>query len=241
MAAPEGLSVSDDQVRDLARELLAREEFAQWRGPPGAVEQLRQAVIEWSHGLVAWLRGLWQWVPDWMRDAVELVGTVFSGLFRMLVGDGPVATPLRWLLGVALLAVVVAAAVVLARSLRDAVARTVGPEQPAGSEGRERSLLGEAERLARSERFLEAAHCAQLAALELLLKRRWIELARSEPNRTLRQRLAKTSLPEAERSEFASLLDRLESHWFRDRAEDRDLYLAWRGLHARLADLAGLP
>jgi hypothetical protein len=236
-----GLSVSDDQVRSLARELLAREEFAQWRGPPGALEQLRQAVVEWGHRLVEWLRGLWQWVPDWMRDAFELVRTVLGDLLRALVGDGPVATPLRWLLGFALLALVVAAAVVVARSLRDALARAGGPEPPAGPEGREQSLLGEAERLACSERFLEAAHCAQLAALELLLKRRWIELARSEPNRTLRQRLAKTSLPEAERSEFASLLDRLESHWFRDRTEDRDLYLAWRGLHARLVDLAGLP
>jgi hypothetical protein len=236
-----GLSVSDDQVRALARELLAREEFARWRRPPGALEQLRQALFEWSHGAVQWLRGLWQWLPDWMRDAIELVRSVFAELLRALVGDGPVATPVRWLLGVALLALVVAAAVVVVRSLRDALARTGGPSPSAGPEGRERSLLGEADRLACSERFLEAAHCAQLAALELLLKRRWIDLARSEPNRTLRQRLAKTSLPEAERSEFASLLDRLESHWFRDRAEDRDLYLAWRGLHARLAALVGLP
>ena len=52
-----GLSVSDDQVRALARELLAREEFARWRRPPGALEQLRQALLEWSHGAVQWLRG----------------------------------------------------------------------------------------------------------------------------------------------------------------------------------------
>jgi hypothetical protein len=229
-----GLSISDEQVRALARELLSREEFARWRRPPGAFERLRDRVAEW-------LRAPWEWIPDWLRDAWEVVKATIDEFLRMLVGDGPIATPLRWIVGTLLLAMVIAALVMLARALRGALSRSGSAAASATPAAREQSLLGEAERLAGLGRFLEAAHCAELAALELLLRRRWIELARSEPNRTLRQRLSQTSLPESERTEFVSLLDRLESHWFRDRTGDRDLYLAWCGLHTRLADLSGTP
>jgi hypothetical protein len=74
----------------------------------------------------------------------------------------------------------------------------------------------------------------QLAALQMLLERRFVELARSEPNTTLRRRLSGSSLPEAEKGDFLSLLDRLEAHWFRDREDDRVLYLDWCQLHTRL-------
>jgi hypothetical protein len=170
-----------------------------------------------------------------------VVKAAIAEFLRLLVGDSPVAAPLRWLVWAALLAIVIAALVLLTRALRAALIRSNGAVASAAPAAREQSLLGEAERLARLGRFLEAAHCAHLAALELLLQRRWIELTRSEPNRTLRQRLARTALPESERVAFASLLDRLESHWFRDRTGDRELYLAWRGLHARLADLVVTP
>jgi hypothetical protein len=53
--------------------------------------------------------------------------------------------------------------------------------------------------------------------------------------------LREARLPDSERADFLALLDRLESRWFRDRAEDRDLYGAWRGLHARLEALVQTP
>jgi len=102
-------------------------------------------------------------------------------------------------------------------------------------------LLDEARQLADVGRYLEAAHCAQLATVELLLERRWLVLERSEPNRTLRRRLNESALPAPERAEFGALLSRLEGRWFRDRVEDRDLFDAWTALHRRLAASPASP
>ena len=78
-----------------------------------------------------------------------------------------------------------------------------------------------------------------MSALSTLLRGQWVELARSEPNKTLRARLSTADLPPGERGEFLTLLDRLESRWFRDRVEDEQLYRDWHGLHARLIALVG--
>jgi HEPN domain-containing protein len=101
--------------------------------------------------------------------------------------------------------------------------------------------LDQARALAGEGHFLAAAHHVQLAALQLLLEGRFVELARSEPNATLRRRLARSSLPESICGDFLALLDRLEGHWFRDRKEDRELYLDWCQLHTRLDALGRQP
>ena len=44
--APSGLSASDEQVRALAREILAREEFARWGRPRGALELFRDGMAD---------------------------------------------------------------------------------------------------------------------------------------------------------------------------------------------------
>jgi HEPN domain-containing protein len=95
-------------------------------------------------------------------------------------------------------------------------------------------FLEEADALARRGMFLEAARRVQLAALDLLLRARVLELGRSDPNRTLRRRLRDAALPEAERRDLLALIDWLEQRWFRDRSEERELYDRWRSLHARL-------
>jgi hypothetical protein len=97
--------------------------------------------------------------------------------------------------------------------------------------------MADAEDFAGRGRFVEAAHCAQLASLELLLRKRCLELERSDPNRTLRLRLREARLPAAIRDRFVLLLDRLEGSWFRDRVADRELYSDWRSLHAQIAAL----
>src|SRR6266403_795887 len=87
-----------------------------------------------------------------------------------------------------------------------------------------------ADALARRGMFLEAARRVQLAALDLLLRARVVELGRSDPNRTLRRRLRDAALPEAERGDLLALIDWLEQRWFRDRNEERELYDRWRSL-----------
>ena len=99
-------------------------------------------------------------------------------------------------------------------------------------------FLEQAESLAREERFLEAARRVELAALELLLRRRVIELSRSDPGRALREQVRRSELPEAERSSLVALQERLEAGLFREHAADRSLYEAWLDLHQRLEAVA---
>jgi len=91
--------------------------------------------------------------------------------------------------------------------------RTARPPVPRGG-GRARA----------AGHVLEAARRVQLAALDLLLRARVVELGRSDPNRTLRRRLRDAALPEAERGDLLALIDWLEQRWFRDRNEERELY-----------------
>ena len=97
----------------------------------------------------------------------------------------------------------------------------------------------EAAALAASGAFLEAARRLQLAVLDLLLRRRVLELGRADANRALRDRLHRAPLPDAERIDLLALIDRFERAWFRDRIEDPALYADWRSLHARLAGGTG--
>ena len=107
------------------------------------------------------------------------------------------------------------------------------PTRPAGP-----GFLDQAERLAREERFLEAARRVELGTIELLLRRRVIELSRSDPGCTLRDQVRDSALPQAERSSLISLQRRLEAGLFREHVADRSLYEAWLELHRRLESAA---
>jgi hypothetical protein len=69
----------------------------------------------------------------------------------------------------------------------------------------------------------------------MLIEFDWLELARSDPNRTLRQRVASSSLPERERNKLITLVDRLEALWFDEPREDRELFEEWLALDERLS------
>ena len=99
--------------------------------------------------------------------------------------------------------------------------------------------LEEAEGLASDGRFLEATHRLALGSIDALVRRGVIELARSDANHILRERIRNASLPTVLAAEFLRLLDGFEQRWFRDRVEDRELYAAWRDLHARLIAMPG--
>ena len=78
----------------------------------------------------------------------------------------------------------------------------------------------------------------QLATLALLIEFDWLELARSDPNRTLRERIRASSLPGRERDQLIDLVDRLEALWFDEPREDRSLFEAWLALDARIVAIA---
>jgi hypothetical protein len=115
------------------------------------------------------------------------------------------------------------------------------PPPPRQTGGEEPSFVVEAEALAARGRFLEAARQLQLAVIQLLLRRRVLDLTRSDPNRTLRTRLRDAHMPEADRRDLLGLIDAFERGWFRDRREDPELYESWRAVHARLDTALGAP
>jgi hypothetical protein len=168
------------------------------------------------------------------------VRNVLDGLSNLLDWLEGLSATNPALYAVLLTALLLLAAALLAHvvwSVRVALRATAPLAMPAHAASGP-DLAAEANALAESARFLEAAHTLQLACLACLLSGGALELERHEPNRTLRARLlGARALPDAERREFLDLLDRLEARWFRDRSpapDDRELFAAWRGLYRRL-------
>jgi hypothetical protein len=220
--------LSDVEIKELAREILARDEYARWREEPGVISEWLISLSEALRSLAAWLR---DHMPSWLSD-------LFSELSEPASAES--LDPLVSVLGVISLVLVALLGASLVRAWASQSAgrgRGGSPTPEAPGE----DLRVRADTLAGEGRFLEAAHAVQLAALQLLLERRWLVLDRFEPNRTLRARLAASRLPESERAGFAGLLDGLEAHWFGDREADRGLFDSWCTLHERLAALGEAP
>lgn len=164
----------------------------------------------------------------WLEWALDRLGA-FADTMADLAVNRPL---LYWLiLGLLLLAFVLLIAHIV-WSIRVAV-RARGPVPETARPG-EVSVVGTAERLAAEGRFLDAARCLQVGAIELLVRRNVLDLARADANRRLRQKLAAAPVGEAERRQLIELVDRLERRWFRDREEDRGLFEAWQALFLRL-------
>lgn len=199
--------LSDSQVRDLAKEIIRRPEFAGWR-------ELDLSGFPWLAALRDWLLQL-------------------DDLFGSMVIQNPV---LLWTIiySLALLAVLLIAHLVwtIRVALRASPIEISGLKVETGTD-----FVRLAEELATAGRFLDAAHCLQLACIEQLLRRRLITLSRSEPNRTLRRRLTGSAVPLQEQGRLVRLIDQTETAWFRDRSQDPVLYDGWRQMHSRLTSL----
>lgn len=193
---------SDEHLRALAAEVLARPEYARWR-----------------------------------TGKTELSGWLLESFGRFLEWMARLAAESPWLYALVLCALIALTLLLLGHviwSIRAAITasspRAVEAAQPAG-----RNFASEAHALAQQGRFLEAAHRLQLASIQALLEKGVIELARHEPNRTLRERIAVSRLPASLQTDLIRCLDQLEVRWFRERDSGRDLYDAWVAMQARLA------
>ena len=201
---------SDAQLRELAREILERDEYAQHRVDELAQFRIAQWIAEQLRALLGWIDGLRDVSPGLYWVFVAALAVLALALFAHMV----------WSLRVALRPPVIEAT-------------ELAPQ-------RSRDFRAEAEALAARGGYLEAARRYQLGCLQLLLERGVLELERADPNRILRSRLAAAPLPVGLRDTFRGLIDRLEAQWFRDRENDPELYRAWRELHAALGARAGV-
>ena len=166
----------------------------------------------------------WEWLKDWLRWFLSFLnGTADVSLAAYL---------LFWGTLVAIALLIVVQAVWALRAVRHARTPDASTQRTAGAA----DLAAQADAFARDGRFLEAAHCLHLACIESLLRSDVLQLSRSDPNRTLRRRLASSRLAPEKVAEMCALLDRMETSWFRTRHEDPSLYEAWHGLHERLRE-----
>ena len=82
-------------------------------------------------------------------------------------------------------------------------------------------LAREAESLAASGRYLDAAHRLMLASFRTLAERSVIELRPDRSNRWIRAALRGSTLAENLAAELDALVERTERRWFGDRVRDQ--------------------
>lgn len=220
--------VTDEQARLAAKEILSGRDFTRWHTDYEAwlaiLEQIAQLTPDWVIEAFAWIGSAIEAIFGWLAD--------FLGFFGVF---GDTREGIGWL-AVCLLA---AALIVLVRHW---VTR-LSPESRSSPE-RHRpgwdhaSALKSARDLAREGHYLEAAHRVQLATLALLIEFDWLELARSDPNRTLRDRVRASALPRPEARRLIELVDRLETLWFSEPRDDRALFEDWLSLDERITKVA---
>lgn len=225
---------SDEQARAAAREILAQPEFARWeRGFDGWLALLDGLVAR----IPAWLIELLTGLQDVVGGLLSWIGAGLGRLLGLFGVFGDVSGTVGW---TAVLLLLVATLVLLWRA-RSLWQRRPRATQTAIRPGRRHAdALREARSLAREGRFLEAAHRVHLATLALLIELDWLELARSDPNRTLRRRISVSSLPEREGRQLIALIDRLEALWFAEPRDDPRLFEDWLALDERIVSLAGV-
>lgn len=219
---------TDEEVRSAATEILAGSEFTRWHTDYESwlalLERFAELTPDWMIEGLAWLRRAASVVFEWIGEIFRLFGVLGD------VGEG---------VGWVALCVLIAGLIVVAWNWQMRWARRHESRTAQRSPGRDHAeAIREAGALARVGQYLQAAHRVQLATLALLIEFDWLELARSDPNRTLRGRLRESALPKRERGELIALVDRLESLWFDAPREDRLLFEDWLSLDERIVRIA---
>jgi hypothetical protein len=220
--------VTDEQARDVANEILSGREFTRWHTD----YETWLALLEAIAGRI----------PDWLIESVVWIGELIEAVFDSIGGFleffgifGDAQEGIGWL-AVCILA---AALIVLGRHWLMRVAVETRSTQERRRPGRDHAeAMKSARDLARAGHYLAAAHRVQLATLALLIEFDWLELARSDPNRTLRDRVRGSALPKPEARRLIELVDRLEMLWFSERHDDQALFEAWLTLDERIVNVA---
>lgn len=219
---------TDEEVRSAAVEILADSEFTRWHTDYESwlalLERVGELTPDWMIEGLEWLRRTASVIFEWIGEILRLFGVL-----------GDVGAGVGWVA----ICVLIALSIVVAWNWQMRRIRHRESSAAPRSPGRDHAeAIREAGTLARMGHYLQAAHRVQLATLALLIEFDWLELARSDPNRTLRSRLRESALPMRERSELIALVDRLEALWFDSPREDRVLFEDWLSLDERIVSIA---
>jgi hypothetical protein len=220
--------VTDEQARGTANEILSARAFTRWDTDYQAwltfLEQLADLIPDWLIETVVWISEGFESILDRIAD--------FLGFFGVF---GDAREGIGWLA----VCVLAAAFIALGWRWRHRATTRAAPAAERRQPGRDHAAaMTSARTLARSGHYLAAAHRVQLATLALLIEFDWLELARSDPNRTLRDRVRDSAIPKPEARRLIELVDRLEMLWFSERREDRTLFEDWQSLDERIVAVA---
>ena len=173
------------------------------------------AVENWFYSmlvrLIAWLQNL----GTLRITAPGLYWLILTGLFLVLA---VLVAHIVWSISAAL--------------------RAPKPQERMASSGQLRDPAAEAELLAASGNFLEAAHNLMIASFRTLAERSVIELRPDRSNRWIRRALRDSQLNGTLVGEIDSLVARTERQWFGDRENSPDIYTQWRSAFDRLSRAA---
>ena len=219
---------SDEEIRNAAVDILAARDFTRWHTDYQSwislLERIGEIVPDWLIQIFSWIQQSARTIFDWIGD--------FLGLFGVL---GDVSEAVGWLA----VCILMAALIAFGWKWQTQRAQRHRSDPAKRSPGRDHAeSIRTAWALAREGHYLEAAHRVQLATLALLIEFDWLELARSDPNRTLRDRVRESALPKRERRQLIELVDRLEALWFDEPRDDRELFEAWASLDERIVMIA---
>jgi hypothetical protein len=140
-----------------------------------------------------------------------------------------------WLIIAGALAIAAALIVNIVQSLTAALRAPEPAERPAGAKPAPPDLAAQAEALASSGRYLEAAHSLMIACFRAMAERSLLELRPDRSNRWIRAALYRSSLGAGLAAEFDRLIVATEQRWFGGRHNDPEIYLKWKSAFARLA------
>lgn len=168
----------------------------------------------------SWLASILRWMFGWLRN-LDALHVSAPGLY--------------WLVMVAMFAVFALLVAHIAWTISVAMRMRNPAEPPAapGSEPRDPAL--EAEQLAATARYLEAAHYLMIASFRTLAETSVIDLRPDRPNRWIRMALRDSRLEPALAVRIEGLIERTERHWFGDRDNDPAIYSQWRSAYMELS------
>ncbi len=219
---------TDEAVRNAAAEILAGSEFTRWHTDYeswlAVLERIGELTPDWLFRLLSWIQQAAGTLLEWIGEFLRLFGVL-----------GDVGAGIGWFA----VCISIASMIVLGWNWRARRARRHATGDAPRTPGLDHSeAIREAGALARTGQYLEAAHRVQLATLALLIEFDWLELARSEPNRTLRDRVKQSALPKREGHRLIELVDRLEALWFDEPRDDRLLFEDWVSLDEQIVLIA---
>jgi hypothetical protein len=171
----------------------------------------RSLSAESLRKLAEWLRDALDWLPGLYLDSPLLFWSVMA-LLALL--NALLITHIVW-------------------SVRSALRRSAVQELAEGS-SRGPDFFAQAEQLASSGAYLEAAHRLLLAALAHAARARVLELRPHDGNRTVCRKLRASTLPPALKQQLIELIERTEASWFGARENGPELYAAWLDAYDRL-------